>query len=217
VAGALATRRLFLVAVALIAAAVADPIVESLANAGILGGHYADNNHLSVIPALLVGGSLVLTTLALRCVDGWRASPATGDWLVDVAKTFSQRSPCRDLPYVFSMQLLALFLMESAEQFAIGGKPLGGSAWLGGPIVFSLIAHALIGAGCLFALVAFMRGLLRTLASFVRAVVRFVWLALAHAIVCFDAGRRATSLFRNQVAHVNHIGGRAPPLLHTPA
>lgn len=201
-------------AVAVIAAAAADPIVESLSNAGTFGGHYADNNHLSVIPALFVGGILAIVTLAL---DSWSASRASDDWLVEAAKSFSGRAPGRDLPCVFLMQLLALFLMESAEQFAFGGKLLGGTAWLGGPILFSLIVHALVGTGCLFALAGFMRGLLRTLASLVRAVAHFIWLAIARPGRCFRFGRETTALFRAQAAHVNQIGGRAPPLLHTPA
>jgi len=214
VAHPLASRRLFLLAVAIIAAALADPIVESLANAGILGGHYTDNNHLSVIPAFVVGGIFALVTLAL---DSWNASRASNDWLVEVAKSFSKRSPVEDLPCVFVLQLLALFFMESAEQLAFGGKLLGGTAWLGGPIICSLIVHAVIGIGCLFALAGFMRGLLRSLASLVRAVVQFIWLGVARPACCFYFGQEATPLFRAQAAHVNQIGGRAPPLLHTPA
>jgi hypothetical protein len=214
----LATRRFFLVAVAIIAAAIADPIVESLANAGIFGGHYADNNHLSVLPALFVGGVLVLLTLALRCFGFWRDSHDPDDWVIRVARSFSGRSPARDMPCVFLMQLLALFVMENAEQVCSGGKLLGGTAWLGGPIFFSLLAHALIGAACLFALAMFMRGLLRTLASFVRAIVRFVWLTIARSSSCTHFGHRATSLSLAQAPHVRQIGGRAPPLLlQTPA
>jgi hypothetical protein len=62
-----------------------------------------------------------------------------------------------------------------------------------------------------------MRGLLRTLASLVRAVAHFIWLAIARPGRCFRFGRETTALFRAQAAHVNQIGGRAPPLLHTPA
>ncbi len=210
----LARRRLFLLAVAIIAAALADPIVESLANAGVFGGHFSDNNHLSVIPALVIGGIFSLVALAL---DAWNASRASNDWLVEVAKGFSRRSPVDDLPCVFLLQILALFIMESAEQLAFSGKLLGGTAWLGGPVIVSLIVHAVVGAGCLFALAKFMRGLLRTLASLVRAVAQFIWLGVARPACCFDLGREATLLFRAQGAYVNQIGGRAPPLLHTPA
>jgi hypothetical protein len=215
--GAVATRRLFLLAVAIVAAAVADPAVELVANTGILGGHYADNNHLSVIPALVVGGSLALLVLVARCIDVWRSGASNGDWLLDAARAFSARPPLRDLPSVLVLQLVALFLMESSEQLAQGGKLLGGAAWLGGPVAFSLLAHALIGAGCLLALGSFMRAILRTFASLVRLVIRFVWLAIARESGGFRLGSRETARLRSQSTYVHQIGGRAPPLLHTPA
>lgn len=211
------SRLSFLVAVALIAAAVTDPVVESIANTGMLGGHYADRNHLSVVPVLLAGSTFAAANLVLRCVDMWRKKARASDWLVDVAKVASKRSPLRDLPYVFVMQLAALFLMESAEQVVLGGKLLGGTAWLGGPILFSLLVHALAGAGCLLTLTAFMRALTRTFASFVRSVIRFVWLSAARASGRARFGRRATPFLRAGSAHVRQIGGRAPPLLLTRA
>lgn len=217
VSGGLTTRRIYLVAVALVAAALGDPVVESVANTGVLGGRYADNNHLSVIPALVVGASLVLIVLAARCIDVLRSAASSGDWLLEAARIFAARSPSRDVPAVFVMQLVALFLMESSEQLALGGKLLGGTAWLGGPIVFSLLAHGLIGAGCLVALGSFMRAMLRTLAALVRIVIRFVWLAIARESGGFGLGNCETPSFRARSTFVYQIGGRAPPLLQTPA
>jgi len=206
-------------AVALIAAALADPAVESVSNTGIFGGHYADNNHLGVVPTLLVGVLLVLEIAALRCLDVVRRSTnGSREWLVDVARGISERSPAQDLPYVFGLQLAALFLLESIEQLAVGGQLLGGAAWLGGPILFSLLLHALVGAGCTFALGSFMRALVRTFASFVRTAIRFIWLAIARATGGgFRFGGRQASCLRAQSPHVRQVGGRAPPLLPIPA
>jgi hypothetical protein len=202
-------------AVALIAAALADPVVESVSNTGIFGGHYADNNHLGVIPTLLVGVMLVLEIIALRCLEVLRHSRnGSRDWLVDVARGISKRSPAQDLPYVLGMQLAALFLLESIEQLAVGGKLLGGTAWLGGPLLFSLLLHALVGAGCTFALGSLIRAIVRTFASLVRTAIRFIWLAIARATGGGSrfAGRE-TPCLRAQSPHVRQIGGRAPPLL----
>ncbi len=92
--------------------ALADPVVGSVSNSGILGGRYSDNNHFGVVPTLLVGLTLVLAMLAQRFAS------------------------------IIAMQLAALFALESLEQLAAGGRLLGGTAWLGGPVAFSLSVHA---------------------------------------------------------------------------
>ena len=213
----LATRCSFLIAAALIAAAVGDPVVESIANTGVLGGHYADHNHLSVLPALFAGLAFALALVVWRCLSVWHATSGSRDWLIDMATACSERACATDVVCAFVMQLVALFLMESAEQLALGGKLLGGTAWLGGPIGFSLIVHALIGAACLFALGAFMRALVRTFASFVRALVRFVWLSIVRPLVFARFGRDEASRPASGTLRVRQIGGRAPPLLITQA
>lgn len=212
------SRLPFLVAAAIIAAAIADPVVESVSNTGIFGGGFADDNHLGVVPTLLVGALLVLNILALRFSEICRRSAAgSGDRLIDIARGFASRSSARDLPCVFVMQLIALFALESAEQFATGGRLLGGTEWLGGPVFFSLTVHALIGAGCTFALGAFMRAIVGAFAAIVRTALRFIWLAISRATGGdFDLDRN-TLFPRAQAPHVRQIGGRAPPLLPIPA
>jgi hypothetical protein len=217
--GSFCSRLPFLIAAALIAAALADPVVESVSNTGILGGRYADNDHLGVMPTLLVGLLLVLEILALRFLEVLRQSrqaQRSGDALVDIAGRFATRSAAQDLPYVFAMQLAALFVLESGEQLAAGGKLLGGTAWLGGPVIFSLIVHGLVGTGCTFALGALMRVVVRTFASIVLTAIHFIWLAIEPANdSAFNLPRRDTACPRAQNPHVRQIGGRAPPLLLT--
>jgi hypothetical protein len=116
------------------------------------------------------------------------------------------------------LQLCALFALENAEQLLAGGTLQLGTAWLGGPIVFSLLMHALFGAGCTFLLGAGMRAILRAFASIVLAVIRFTWLAIVRsANAGLHLDRRSAVCRRTQAPHVCHIGGRAPPLLATPA
>jgi hypothetical protein len=123
----------FLAAAALIAAALADPLVETIANTGVLGAGYADNDHSSVLPTLLIGAVLTLLVIAART------------WAVAFARHICERSVLDDLPYVLLLQFIALFIMESAEQLLAGGRLLGGTAWLGGPVWFSLCTHVLVG------------------------------------------------------------------------
>ena len=212
-----ATRGSFLFAAALIAAAFGDPVVESIANTGILGGHYSDHNHLSVLPALLAGSVFLLAVFLRRCLSVLSSGTASRDWLVDLATTCSDRMGARDFASTFVMQLGALWLMESAEQLALGGHLLGGSAWLGGPIAFSLVVHALIGAGCLFALGAFMRALVRTFAAIVCTIVRSIWVAIVRPPAFTRFGYNEERCLASGTLRVRQIGGRAPPLLFTPA
>jgi hypothetical protein len=207
------SRLPFLLATALIAAALADPLVESVSNTGLLGSGYSDNDHLGVLPTLLIGTVLALVIATIRCVDVWRRETATGrHWLGDAAREFSERSPIRDLPLIFGLQLCALFLLESSEQLLDEGHLLGGTVWLGGPIAFSLLTHALVGAACTYALGAFMRAFVRTFRVFVRTALQFVWLGAMRK--CKGIGlRRSEQPHHVQPSRAHQIGGRAPPRL----
>jgi hypothetical protein len=208
-----ASRLPFFLAIALIAAALTDPFVESVSNTGLLGRGYSDNDHLGVLPTLLVGTVLALGIAAMRCVEVWRRETATErHWLGDAAKDFSARSPIRDLPLIFGLQLCALFLLESSEQLLDGGHLLGGTVWLGGPIAFSLATHGLVGAACTYALGAFMRAFVRIFRVFVRTALHFIWLSATRK--CKGIGlRRTERLHHVRPPRVHQVGGRAPPRL----
>lgn len=219
VGGTFASRLPFLFAVALLAAGLGDSVVESVSNAGMFGGRYADNNHLGVVPTLLVGALFALQLIALRLLEAWRRSAKSSrDQLIDIARDIGTGSVAQYFPVIFVLQIISLFALESAEQFLAGGKLLGGTAWLGGPIFFSLIAHAIIGGLCTFALGACMRAIVRAFASLVQTAVRFIWLTSARPSVRpFHLDRRVSLCARAQAPHVREIGGRAPPLLQRPA
>jgi len=208
------SRLPFLIAVALVAAALGDAVVETVANSGLVGRGYADDNHLSVVPTLVAGGLLALDVARRRCLELLRRGKAERpDWLIAFARQSGAASPWRDAALVFTLQLAALFAMESAEQLAVGGKLLGGNAWLGGPILFALLAHALIAIGCTFALAFFGRALLGTIATLVRDVLESILLVLARGA---DSGvaagrRRRAPLRRAFAAHARQFGDRAPP------
>jgi len=214
---ALRTSRLpFLLAVALVAAAIADPLVETISNSGILGGGYDDNNHLSALPVFIAGALLVVVVIAVRCLSVIRSGSSLrrDDWLAESATQFSQGSPLHDLPAVLVLQLAAVFTMESIEQLVFGGKLLGGAAWLGGPIAFSLLSHALIGTSCTLLFAAVMRWIHAAIVSLVHAAVDAVLLSLVRDSARAFAKQRNDALpLRAQAPHVRQIGGRAPPAL----
>jgi hypothetical protein len=222
---AASSRIPFLIAVALVAAAIADPVVESISNTGVFGGHYADDNHTGVIPTLLAGLLLMFEIAAVRCFQSLRSSNrsnrsngsnGSNGRLADVAREFSTRSPARDLPSVLALQLAVLFMLESTEQLLVGGKLLGGIAWLGGPICFSVVTHALVGSGCLLLLRRLTQAMSTAFASLVRIAIEFVLLVRVlgeHGAVL--RRRDEPAHLRAQSPHVRQIGGRAPPLLQT--
>jgi hypothetical protein len=204
-----------LVAVALVAAALADPIVESIANAGTFGPGYADNTHLGVIPTAVLGAILVLEIAVVRCLDVLRGfTAASRTRFADVASSLGTRSTLTDLPIVFALQIATLYALESGEQLATSGQFAGGLVWLGGPIAFSLIVHAAMGIGLTFALGALLRAIVRAFASVVRTVFALLWtLQRDRSADGRRVGRVDVSFARTQAPNVRQIGGRAPPLL----
>jgi hypothetical protein len=119
-------------AIAVVAAALADPIVEFASNSGWFGsGSFTDHSNVDILPALLVGVSL----LAFYMVRRARAVLA-GEVL--------QRGVALSLPAIFALQLVALYVMETAEQLVVWRHVLSRTAWLGGPLPMSLTIHAIL-------------------------------------------------------------------------
>ena len=192
----------FVCASALVAAAVANSLVESISGSGAFGGGYVDNDHRSVLPVLAIGAIFALAVLIAK----------TRAWIVAAARDLADRCVVGDLPRVVGLQLFVVFAMENAESFASGGGGVGGVRWLGGPLAFALLAHLTIGIATTFALGFALRALARLLATVVRSA--------------FDVGAflraRAddTTFFRRAIARVceaspladvRAIRGRAPP------
>ncbi|HTX56973.1 MAG TPA: hypothetical protein VMD47_07700, partial [Candidatus Acidoferrales bacterium] len=186
-----------------IAAAIADPIVEALSNAGLFGaGNFTDHSNLDVLPALACGTALLAVALVLRVRrDLLRAS---GDAL--------RTNLAALLPWIFAIHLGALFAMETSEQIVVAGHPLGGTIWLGGPAWFSLTMHALVCTAVAFALA-------RVACACVRTTVRIVRRLRALAMRALHgppplALRSLGAVVPGQTPPVLcRIGNRAPPLL----
>lgn len=131
----------FSLAVAIISAAVADPLLEGASNAGVFGpGSFTDHSNLDVIPVLCLGLVAIGVHLALRINAGLLRS---WDTALRARSGFL-------LPMTFAAQLIVLFSMESIEQIVVLGHPLGGAIWLGAPAIIALTVHAIICAIAFF-------------------------------------------------------------------
>ena len=208
---------LFIAAVALIAAALGDPLVESIANTGAFGPAYRDDNHLSVLPTLFAGLALVLGVAALRAIALLRAprSGKSGGWR-DVAIYLSAESHAWDFPLVLGLQLAAVCMMENIEQLAAHGTFVSGFAWLGAPALISLAAHAAIGAICLRAVQRLTREIAEGCRSLVRIVLACMLIMRRTALVLFSK-RHDALCEHTRAAYGERIRGRAPPFSPTPA
>jgi hypothetical protein len=190
----------FCLAIAVIAAAIADPIVEFSANAGWFGTcTFTDRSNLDVAPALILGVGL----LAFYFVRRARA-------------ILSGRAPLRGvaalLPAIFGLQMAVLYAMETGEQLAVWHHALGPTLWLGGPPPISLTIHAAV---CIGVGLGFVRSRRRLAATALR-VIRLVR-AIATIGVATEqpvATRRfETVAFDDLLPVLGAIGDRAPPIL----
>lgn len=201
---------LFCIVVAIGAAALADPLVEFLSNAGLFGRcNCTDHSNLDVIPALCVGLALGAGLLALRVryllARGAIAAPAT--WLASGA---IERPGVlvRCLPAIVAIQLVALYAMETAEQVIVTGHSLGGTIWLGGPIAISLGIHA---ASAIVATFAIARALRASTTTAIRILLRLVIAMSARGPRRTPARLRYPASFRRLAPLVCRMGERGPP------
>jgi hypothetical protein len=215
---AFALRIPLLTTVAIVAAAFADPVVESISNTGLAGGTYDDNDHLSIIPTLVLGALLVLLVAGVRCVDLFRragSSPRPA-LFAELARNYSVSATPRDLPLVAGLQFAALYIMESSEQVLRGGSfSVWDSTWLGGPIWFSLGVHVLFGAISLSVLTSLVRTLVRTFAAVLDTALRYRWLAQGRPTDTAVIVRAHEIPLHPEPVRVSQTGGRAPPFLRT--
>ena len=206
-------RCAFVGMVAVLAAALADPLMEFASNAGWFGaGHFTDGSNLDVLPALgvaliaagIVGGLQVAKLVTGRSTDWLRASDTAlrGQRLAHV------------LPIAFGLQLGVLYVMESAEQIVVRGHALGGTIWLGGPAPVSLLVHA---AACLFIATAALR-LLRMFTYAAGRIIARIVASMSRPVQPLAnraRGRREGAACGSRIRALAHLRKRAPPLLST--
>jgi hypothetical protein len=204
-------RLCFCLAVAIIAAAVADVAVEAASNAGWFGpGNFTDRSDLDVIPALVVGCAFVVLYVTLRVrslLAGFQGNVRAALRLSNEALGYRVLAM---LPAILALQIVVLFSMETAEQLVVWGHVLGGTIWLGGPLVASLTAHA---AACV-AMGLLIARAIRSLATAALHVIRLLR-ALATTLPRQPApkARRQAAVASDWTTFAPRwVGERAPPL-----
>lgn len=191
----------FCIASAVIAAAIADPLVEAASNAGWFGqGTFTDHSSLDVLPTLFCGAIFVVCYLVLRVRR--ELLRASGNAL--------RARVGRLLPFIIAGQLSVLYAMETIEQIVVAGHPLGGTVWLGGPIWFSLCAHALAGIAVAYALARLTYTCTHTTLRVIRRLRALATRAL-HAPAPLVVHRRGMAWVRRSSPVRCRIGNRAPP------
>ncbi len=206
-----AIRFWFCLAVAAIAAAIADPLVEWASNAGLFGsGAFTDHSNLDVLPGLVVGGLFVATHLLLRVRRLLSGSSETN--LARASREALSSGVTRLLPGTFAVQMLVLYCMETAEQFAVSGHALGGTIWLGGPIAVSLLAHAAACVAIAYALAALLAVCAQTAVRAIR-LIRAMATRLAHGTPPIDFPLDDACIANLRAFAWCSVGERAPPLL----
>lgn len=195
-------RAWFCLAAALVAASIADPLVEFASNSGMFGpGSFTDHSNQDVLPALFAGlvfGAVCVFLRARRVLARYRDA---------IVRTIGVRSL---LPYVFGMQIALLYVMETAEQIVVAGHSLGGTIWLGGPPLASLGVHAAICVLTTFLMGRLARFLSQKAVTFVARIVAAIGLApLSPAILSLRVSHRADA--RRRAPLLCRIGERAPP------
>lgn len=202
-------RLWFSLAVAVIAAAVADPLLEAASNAGVFGpGHLTDHSNLDVLPALVVGFVAVAIHVGLRIrvnVD------AREERMKERLRTWDRALRSRAallLPATFAAQVAVLYSMETLEQTAVAGHPLGGLIWLGAPAVIALAVHAL---ACVIAFF-FATAVMHELAWATLRVVTIICAILTRNDIAAIIVQRLRVVPRMQLApELCTAGERAPP------
>jgi hypothetical protein len=203
----LSSRLPVLLAVAFIAAAIGDPLVETIANTGILGPGYADNDHSSVIPTLIAGGMLAAVVLLMRAFGLLRARFGARE----LARNVAAASPLRYVPIVIVLELATLCAMENGEQLFFDGRLVHGLAWLGGPVLFSLCAHALLSVACIVLAIRSARTFVRCFASIVVHVFSRLLDARRRVAGAFSRRRDVVCVPALQQFGAQAFGQRAPP------
>jgi hypothetical protein len=202
----------FCAAVAMIAAAIADPLVESASNAGWFGpGNFTDHSTWDVVPILLVGLLFVALHLWSRVRMTLNARNDAPDW-PRLAKDALSHSVIRLIPMIFAAQAAILYLMETAEQRVMYGHVLDGLLWLGGPIAVGFAAHAVM---TVVIAVTASKALQAFADATVQALNAMRALALSYVRIAQPAFVRIQdfALLRRSAAILRRNGERAPPIL----
>jgi hypothetical protein len=201
-------------AIALVAAAIGDPLVETISDTGIFGRGFIDDNHQSVVTVMTAGIVLGLLLVIARFRLVARNVGDSRDWLREIGAALAKTSSSRHVAPIFAVQLAVVFAMESGEQLLGRGVSIHGLSWLGAPPIVSLALHLAVCLICAYAARRVTRAVVpRVLAVICEALDRIL-AALALDAVRGVLAHSPERLVRRFDFHAaRRIRGRAPPSL----
>jgi hypothetical protein len=202
-------------AIAFVAAAIGDPLVETISNRGLFGSAFIDRDQQSAVPVLVASILLGLLLLVARFrYAAALAGTESRDWVREVVAELSTTSSSRTVAPIFAVQLTVVYAMESCEHALGAGAAIAGLSWLGGPVIFSLLLHLAVCLLCISVVRHVTRALLPGLLAAICDVLDWIVLALG-----LDADRGVfvhtpERLARHsELTAAQRIRGRAPPSL----
>jgi hypothetical protein len=205
----------FCVAAALLAAAVGDPVLETLARTGAFGPNFGDDDQLGAIPAVLcavlVAGAIVVRRVLHAC--GTRSD---GRALLLAFGRARPNEPLRHVPAIAALTLAAVYGIEALE-LRLGGSAHAGLSWLGAPLALALVAYVALSALAALAVDALLRALVATLTALVREAIALVAFLNRAGAGSLDRGRARTLTRARSAIVARRARGRAPPSLPRPA
>ena len=202
-------------AIAFVAAAIGDPLVETISNRGLFGSTFIDHDQQSAVPVLVA--SILLGSLLLVARFRYAAALARAesrDWVRQVVAALSTTSSSRRVAPIFAAQLAVVYAMERCEHALGAGAAIHGLSWLGAPVVFSLLLHLAICLLCISVVRHVTRALVPGLLAAICDVLDWIVLALARDA---ERGVFVSSPERlarhSELTAAQRIRGRAPPFL----
>lgn len=139
---------------------MADLLIEGLANRGVFGhARYTDGSDAVNGPVAVLGAIFLLRFLYLRVRRALFAGEAGPAAASAAGHAPAPAAIASRLGMIFVVQIGALWVMETYEQFAVVGHGFGGTVWLGGPVAMSLAIHLLVCVVTAFSARAVLRAL----------------------------------------------------------
>jgi hypothetical protein len=202
-------------AIAFVAAAIGDALMETISNTGLFGSTFIDHDQQSVVPLLVASILLGLLLLAARLqYAAALAGTASRDWVREAVAGLSIARPSRQVAPIFAVQLAAVYAMESCEHALGAGAAIHGLSWLGGPVALSLLLHLTV---CLLCIAVVRRvtralvpGLLAAICDVLDWIVRALGPGAARGVFVNSRARVAR---HGTLTAAERIRGRAPPFL----
>lgn len=206
---ALPIRTAFVCAVAFFAATAGDAVLEGISNSGILWrGHYTDGSSWDLLPMTFIASLAFIAVLSFIVRDHMRRGTSMRELRSCAVRALQPRSVGRLLPIVLMLQLLTLLGMETVEQTIVYGHPLGGTIWLGAPVVTSVVVHALFAVAFACAGVRCLKVLTETIVHVIACLFIFLDRLNARPVRCV----RSSLVCRvDQLLLVARLAERGPP------